>query len=150
MHFSHCCAVSILLAASVNFIYICLFETVCCLCPSPLSQVCLAWPLTRAVVCGEETSEAGTGRHSASSTDKWGIGFQCGKEDGEGQEWLIAAELAEITVPDGGNRASVLEQRLWARPHHPASVLGLAHDLCGGMGDYPSSQGPTSGIIAAH
>ena len=96
--FSHCPAVCILLA---NFIYTACLRwcttgsvwAACCPCASPLSQVCLAWLLTSAVVCGRRPQRRElTGRCPASFVDKWGIRFQCGKDDGEGQEWLITTE----------------------------------------------------------
>lgn len=79
----------------------------CCLCPSTLSQVCLEWLLTSAVLCGRREL---TGPCSASFVEKWRIGFQCGKDDGEGHKWQITAEFPEITALDEENRASKFVQ----------------------------------------
>lgn len=70
-----------------------LFERLVVSVREPLSQVCLAWLLTSAVVCGRRPQRRElTGQCPASFADKWGIGFQCGKDDGGGQEWLITTE----------------------------------------------------------
>lgn len=131
--FSHCRAVSILLAASEIVVYIACLRwcttqfvwTACCLCPSPLSRVCLAWLLTSAVVCGRRPRRRElTGRCCARFVDKWGVGFQCEKDDGEGQKWLITVELRGVAAPDEGSQAELVWGKnllnmtvsLWTKP----------------------------------